>query len=106
MRVRLKKMLVLLVNASSLFGNFERSTVIGPTCRQETEKLEGSSFSPKGLSPAAFPSLRYVASDARHGRVVEFADADLVIRRQQIEGGTDAGKVVGVRDARGRENEG
>ena len=48
MRVRLKKGLVLLVNASSLFGNFERWTVIGPTCRQETEKLEGSSFSPKG----------------------------------------------------------
>ena len=54
MRVRLKKGLVLLVNASSIFGNFERWTVIGPTCRQETEKLEGSSFSPKGCPQPPF----------------------------------------------------
>ena len=31
-----------------------RSTVIGPTCRQETEKLEGSSFRPKGWPQPPF----------------------------------------------------
>ena len=44
----------------------------------------------EGLAPAAFPCLRDVAGDARHRGVVELADADLVVRRQQIEGGADA----------------
>src|SRR6476646_2135038 len=48
MRVLLKKMLVFSVNASSLFGNVEISVVIGPSCRQETEKFDGSSLRPKG----------------------------------------------------------
>src|SRR5262249_45898239 len=48
MRVRLKKMEVFSLKASSLSGSFASSTVIGPTWRQDTEKLEGSSLSPKG----------------------------------------------------------
>src|SRR5215471_17806680 len=48
MRVRLKKMEVFSLKASSLSGSFARSTVTGPTWRQDTEKLEGSLLSPKG----------------------------------------------------------
>ena len=48
MRVRLKKMEVFWLNASSFSGSFARSTLIGPTWRQDTEKLDGSSLSPNG----------------------------------------------------------
>src|SRR5215467_8773373 len=48
MRVRLKKIEVFWLKASSSSGNLARSTAIGPTGRQDTEKLEGSSLSPKG----------------------------------------------------------
>jgi len=48
MRVALKKMLVFSVNASSFSGSVEMSVVIGPSCRQATEKFDGSSFSPSG----------------------------------------------------------
>src|SRR6478672_13609882 len=48
MRVLLKKMLVFSVNASSLFGRVAMSVVTGPSCRQETEKFDGSSLRPKG----------------------------------------------------------
>src|SRR6266851_4871436 len=39
-------MLVFSVKTSSLGGSFARSIVIGPTCRQATEKFEGSSLRP------------------------------------------------------------
>jgi hypothetical protein len=42
MRVALKKMLVLSVKASSFSGSVEMSVVIGPSCRQATEKFDGS----------------------------------------------------------------
>src|SRR5579863_826830 len=48
MRVDLKKMLVFWLNTSSLSRSFDRSTSIGPTCRHETEKFDGSSFKPNG----------------------------------------------------------
>ena len=48
MRVFLKKMLVFSLNASSFSGNFEMSVVIGPSCRQATEKFDGSSLRPSG----------------------------------------------------------
>src|SRR5580700_6747135 len=41
-------MLVFWLNTSSFSASFERSTSIGPFCRHETEKLDGSSFSPNG----------------------------------------------------------
>src|SRR5579862_1235564 len=48
MRVALKKMLVFSVKTSSFARSFVMSAVMGPTCRHETEKLEGSSLRPKG----------------------------------------------------------
>jgi len=44
----LKKMLVFSVKASSVLGSVAISAVIGPVCRQATEKFEGSSLSPSG----------------------------------------------------------
>src|SRR5260221_9480461 len=41
-------MLVFSLKTSAFGGSVARSTVIGPTWRQATEKLEGSSLSPKG----------------------------------------------------------
>src|SRR5262245_28395920 len=41
-------MLVFWVNTSSLLSSLEMSTSIGPTCRQATEKFEGSSLRPRG----------------------------------------------------------
>src|SRR5689334_1468139 len=41
-------MLVFSLKASSFSGSFDRSVVIGPVWRQESEKFEGSSFSPSG----------------------------------------------------------
>src|SRR5579872_4206456 len=46
MRVALKKILVLSLKASSVSGNFEGSTLMGPIWRHATEKLDGSSFKP------------------------------------------------------------
>jgi len=44
----LKKILVFSVNAPSYFGSIEMSVVIGPSCRQETKKFDGTSLRPKG----------------------------------------------------------
>src|SRR5260221_4832931 len=46
MRVALKKMLVFSLKTSWFSGSLPRSTVIGPVCRQATEKFDGSSLSP------------------------------------------------------------
>src|SRR6478672_8392977 len=54
MRVALKKMLVFSLKASSFSGSVERSVVIGPSCRQATEKLEGSSLRPSGWPQPPF----------------------------------------------------
>src|SRR5512132_70195 len=54
MRVALKKMLVFSLNASSFSGSVERSVVIGPSCRQATEKFDGSSLSPSGWPQPPF----------------------------------------------------
>jgi hypothetical protein len=48
MRVFLKKMLVFSLKDSSFSGSFEMSVVIGPVCRQATEKFEGSPLRPSG----------------------------------------------------------
>src|SRR5215469_15170824 len=47
-------MLVFSVKASSSRGSFERSTLIGPVCRQATEKFEGSSLRPRGWPQPPF----------------------------------------------------
>src|SRR6476619_5320868 len=54
MRVFLKQMLVFSLNASSFSGNFERSVVIGPSCRQATERFDGSSSRPSGWPQPPF----------------------------------------------------
>src|SRR5580704_321019 len=54
MRVVLKKMLVFWLNTSSSSRSFDRSTSIGPICRHEIEKLDGSSFKPKGWPQPPF----------------------------------------------------
>src|SRR5260221_11092372 len=41
-------MLVFSLKASSFEGSLAMSTEIGPICRQESEKFDGSSFSPSG----------------------------------------------------------
>src|SRR6185312_7307974 len=48
MRVFLKKIEVFCVNTSWPSLSLARSISIGPICRQETEKLDGSSLRPKG----------------------------------------------------------
>src|SRR5262249_37418982 len=52
----------------------------------------------EGLAPAALPRLRKEAGHAGDFRVIEVADADLVVGRQQIEGRAHASKIVGARD--------
>src|SRR6185437_11111534 len=47
-------MLVFWLNTSSLSVSFDRSTLTGPTCRHEIEKLEGSSFKPNGWPQPPF----------------------------------------------------
>jgi hypothetical protein len=54
MRVALKKMLVFSLKASSFSGSVERSVVIGPSCRQATEKFDGSSLRPSGCPHPPF----------------------------------------------------
>src|SRR5512132_96150 len=54
MRVALKKMLVFSLNASSFSGSVERSVVIGPSCRQATEKFDGSSLRRSGWPQPPF----------------------------------------------------
>src|SRR5580693_8399104 len=54
MRVVLKKMLVFCVNTSSLSPSFDRSASIGPFCRHDTEKFDGSSFKPNGWPQPPF----------------------------------------------------
>src|SRR6476659_9612978 len=54
MRVALKKMLVFSLQASSFSGSVERSVVIGPSCRQATEKFDGSSLRPSGWPQPPF----------------------------------------------------
>src|SRR5215469_12990315 len=48
MRVRLKKIEVFCVKTSCPSLSLARSTSIGPTCRHDTEKFDGSSLRPKG----------------------------------------------------------
>src|ERR1700690_1371943 len=47
-------MLVFWAKTSSFSRSFDRSTSIGPICRHETEKLDGSSFSPSGWPQPPF----------------------------------------------------
>src|ERR1700722_12632270 len=47
-------MLVFWLNTSSFSPSFDRSTSIGPFCRHETEKLDGSSFKPNGWPQPPF----------------------------------------------------
>src|SRR5215470_8268978 len=59
----------------------------------------------KRLAPSAFAGPRDEASDARHLGIVEVADTNLVVRREQIERRADTGKIVGRSHTRRREAE-
>src|SRR6185437_3421377 len=61
---------------------------------------------PQRLTPAALARLRYVTGDARHLGVVEIADADLVVGRQQVERRADAAEIFRPRHPRQGEEQG
>ena len=52
------------------------------------------------MRPKGWPQLPFRACEKKQGdfRVIEVADADLVVGRQQIEGRAHASKIVGARD--------
>ena len=66
-------------------------------------KLRGVFIEAKWLSPSALSSLRDKASDTGDLGVIEITDAHLVIRRKQIESGTNAFHIIGPRATRSYE---
>src|SRR6478735_2154222 len=97
MRVALKKMLVFSLKASSCSGSVERSVVIGPSCRQATEKFDGSSLRPSGCP---HPPFRACEMKQVTPGIVEVTHANLIAGRSESEGRADASKIVGARKAR------
>src|SRR5262245_57576466 len=97
MRVALKKMLVFSLNASSFSGNLEMSVMIGPSCRQATEKFDGSSLRPSGWPQPPFRAceMKQVTPDTLGSsksltHTLSFGDSRLKVVLMQARSSTHA----------------